>query len=249
MPVPEIQFRKYAEPAPSRSTIAGRCAGAPTTASPRRWCCACRSASSNAAIPGTARPTRCSSSTIRLAGGGAVQCRGRGRPAALGAARQRSDDLLRASRDARRRLGAAALSGRRLCPPVRPRAERPREGDSSRIVTWGAMVPRCEAAAEGSGIDVDVIDLRTLMPWDRETVLASVAQDPPLPDRPRGPAHGRLRRRDRGGGRRRGLPRSRRAGRARDHARHSEPAQPELLEAVVPTVDKIAQAMREIAEI
>lgn len=45
-------------------------------------------------------------------------------------------------------------------------------GDDLTIVTWGAMVPRCEAAAEGRS--VDVIDLRTLMPWDRQAVLASV---------------------------------------------------------------------------
>ena len=52
------------------------------------------------------------------------------------------------------------------------RARKVREGDRITIVTWGAMVPRCEAAAEGVG--ADVIDLRTLMPWDRETVLDSV---------------------------------------------------------------------------
>jgi 2-oxoisovalerate dehydrogenase E1 component len=52
------------------------------------------------------------------------------------------------------------------------RAKKTREGDSITIVTWGAMVPRCEEAAEG--ISADVIDLRTLMPWDQETVLASV---------------------------------------------------------------------------
>lgn len=52
------------------------------------------------------------------------------------------------------------------------RAKKTREGDRITIVSWGAMVPRCEAAAEG--IDADVIDLRTLMPWDRETVLESV---------------------------------------------------------------------------
>lgn len=45
-------------------------------------------------------------------------------------------------------------------------------GDDLTIVTWGAMVERCEKAAEG--LSVEVIDLRTLMPWDRETVLASV---------------------------------------------------------------------------
>ncbi|WP_431324176.1 alpha-ketoacid dehydrogenase subunit alpha/beta [Rhizobium sp. YTU87027] len=47
-----------------------------------------------------------------------------------------------------------------------------REGDALTIVTWGAMVPRCEEAAEG--IAADVIDLRTLMPWDRESVISSV---------------------------------------------------------------------------
>jgi len=52
------------------------------------------------------------------------------------------------------------------------RARKTREGDAITIVTWGAMVPRCEAAAEG--VSADVIDLRTLMPWDREAVLDSV---------------------------------------------------------------------------
>ncbi|MFQ6160146.1 transketolase C-terminal domain-containing protein [Sinorhizobium meliloti] len=47
-----------------------------------------------------------------------------------------------------------------------------REGRDITIVTWGAMAPRCEEAAEG--ISADVIDLRTLMPWDRKAVIASV---------------------------------------------------------------------------
>ena len=51
-------------------------------------------------------------------------------------------------------------------------AKKTREGGGITIVTWGAMVPRCEAAAEG--VSADVIDLRTLMPWDREMVLDSV---------------------------------------------------------------------------
>ncbi|WP_168168957.1 hypothetical protein [Shinella sp. HZN7] len=49
MPVPEIQFRNMPSPPPSRSTIAARSAGAPTTALLRRWCCACPAAISNAA--------------------------------------------------------------------------------------------------------------------------------------------------------------------------------------------------------
>jgi 2-oxoisovalerate dehydrogenase E1 component len=52
------------------------------------------------------------------------------------------------------------------------RAKKTREGDAITIVTWGAMVPRCEAAADG--VSADVIDLRTLMPWDRNLVLDSV---------------------------------------------------------------------------
>jgi 2-oxoisovalerate dehydrogenase E1 component len=47
-------------------------------------------------------------------------------------------------------------------------------GDALTIVTWGAMVERCEAAATASGRSVEVIDLRTLMPWDRDAVLESV---------------------------------------------------------------------------
>jgi 2-oxoisovalerate dehydrogenase E1 component len=52
------------------------------------------------------------------------------------------------------------------------RAKKTREGDKITIVTWGAMVPRCEAAAEE--FSADVIDLRTLQPWDKEMVLESV---------------------------------------------------------------------------
>ncbi|MFA5488482.1 MAG: transketolase C-terminal domain-containing protein [Candidimonas sp.] len=52
------------------------------------------------------------------------------------------------------------------------KAQFTRAGDRITLVTWGAMVYRCEQAAEG--VSADVIDLRTLMPWDREAVLASV---------------------------------------------------------------------------
>jgi len=52
------------------------------------------------------------------------------------------------------------------------RAKKTQEGDAITIVTWGAMVPRCEAAAKE--VSADIIDLRTLMPWDRDMVLDSV---------------------------------------------------------------------------
>ena len=48
------------------------------------------------------------------------------------------------------------------------------EGDRLTVVTWGATVPRCEQAAKEAGVAAEVIDLRTLAPWDKETVLASV---------------------------------------------------------------------------
>jgi 2-oxoisovalerate dehydrogenase E1 component len=53
-------------------------------------------------------------------------------------------------------------------------AKRLREGDALTIVTWGAMVERCEAAAEQVGEAIEILDLRTLSPWDSDAVLASV---------------------------------------------------------------------------
>jgi pyruvate dehydrogenase E1 component beta subunit len=60
------------------------------------------------------------------------------------------------------------------------RARRAREGGDVTVVTWSAMVHvALEAAARleaAGGPSLDVIDLRTVWPWDRETVLASVAR-------------------------------------------------------------------------
>ena len=49
-----------------------------------------------------------------------------------------------------------------------------REGTTLTVVTWGAMVERCEQAIVNTGISADLLDLRTLSPWDREATLASV---------------------------------------------------------------------------
>ena len=53
-----------------------------------------------------------------------------------------------------------------------------RAGDDLTVVTWGAMVERCLLAAtqigDQTGASVEVVDLRTIVPWDRDTVLASV---------------------------------------------------------------------------
>jgi 2-oxoisovalerate dehydrogenase E1 component len=51
-----------------------------------------------------------------------------------------------------------------------------RPGNEITVVTWGAMVERCEQAAAASHVDAEVIDLRTLSPWDKPTVQASVAR-------------------------------------------------------------------------
>jgi 2-oxoisovalerate dehydrogenase E1 component len=52
-----------------------------------------------------------------------------------------------------------------------------REGSDITVVTYGATLQRAITAANAvadSGISVEVIDLRTLSPWDRETVFTSV---------------------------------------------------------------------------
>jgi 2-oxoisovalerate dehydrogenase E1 component len=49
-----------------------------------------------------------------------------------------------------------------------------REGSDLTLVSWGAMVHRCLAAAASFDERVELIDLRTIAPWDRACVLASV---------------------------------------------------------------------------
>jgi pyruvate dehydrogenase E1 component alpha subunit len=52
-----------------------------------------------------------------------------------------------------------------------------RRGEHLTLVTYGGMVPvaeRAATAAAGDGIEVELIDLRTIYPWDTATVLASV---------------------------------------------------------------------------
>jgi 2-oxoisovalerate dehydrogenase E1 component len=49
-----------------------------------------------------------------------------------------------------------------------------RAGAEVTVVSWGAMVERCEQAAARSQVDVELLDLRTLSPWDKRAVCASV---------------------------------------------------------------------------
>jgi len=51
-----------------------------------------------------------------------------------------------------------------------------RKGSDVSVVTWGAMVHRVLPAAERFGSRVEVIDLRSISPWDRDRVLESVSR-------------------------------------------------------------------------
>ncbi|MEX0823339.1 MAG: transketolase C-terminal domain-containing protein [Balneolaceae bacterium] len=54
------------------------------------------------------------------------------------------------------------------------KARKLREGSECTIITWGAMCERCEEAVDESKVSADIIDLRTITPWDKETVEESV---------------------------------------------------------------------------
>ena len=52
-----------------------------------------------------------------------------------------------------------------------------REGTDLSLIGYGGVMPDLERAADAlaaEGVGVEVIDLRSLVPWDRETVLSSV---------------------------------------------------------------------------
>ena len=54
-----------------------------------------------------------------------------------------------------------------------------REGTDVTVVSWSAMVHACLAAADAlhtDGVGVEVIDLRSLWPWDKQAVLDSVSK-------------------------------------------------------------------------
>jgi pyruvate dehydrogenase E1 component beta subunit len=54
-----------------------------------------------------------------------------------------------------------------------------RAGEHVTVVSWSRQLLACEAACQSlaaQGISVELIDLRTLWPWDRETVLNSSAK-------------------------------------------------------------------------
>ncbi len=59
------------------------------------------------------------------------------------------------------------------------KADIKREGSDVTVITYGRMLERCQAAAEAlekENIDVEIVDLRTLYPMDKETIIKSVCK-------------------------------------------------------------------------
>ncbi|WP_295473302.1 transketolase C-terminal domain-containing protein [uncultured Pseudomonas sp.] len=174
MPVPEIQFRKYADPAVEQINDCGT----------MRWRTNNRFAAPMVVrIPGgffkCGDPWHSQTNEVQFVHS----------PGWKVAVPSNAEDAVGLLRTALRgndpviffehRAMLDAASARRSYPGddyVLPfgKARRVTEGNDLTVVTWGAMVERCEQAAEGRS--VEVLDLRTLMPWDREAVLASVAR-------------------------------------------------------------------------
>src|SRR5690242_11957609 len=74
-----------------------------------------------------------------------------------------------------RRIKAEVPEERYTTPIGKARTHR--EGDDLSVITWGAMVYTASEAAErldSDGVSVEIVDLRTVMPWDKQAVLASV---------------------------------------------------------------------------
>ncbi len=73
-----------------------------------------------------------------------------------------------------RRIKAEVPEERYTTPIGKARIHR--EGADISVITWGAMVYTAEEAAEqldADGVSVEIVDLRTVMPWDKPAVLES----------------------------------------------------------------------------
>lgn len=75
-----------------------------------------------------------------------------------------------------RRIKGEVPDERYTVPFGQARTHRP--GADVTVITWGAMVYTADEAAQRlaqeDDVSVEIVDLRTIIPWDRETVLESV---------------------------------------------------------------------------
>jgi 2-oxoisovalerate dehydrogenase E1 component len=174
MPVPEIQFRKYADPAAEQLNDCGT----------MRWRTANRFAAPMVVrIPGgffkCGDPWHSQSNEVQWV-------HGLGWRVAMPSNAQDAVGLLRSALrgndptiffEHRSLLDGSwarrAYPGDDFVVPF-GRATLLHAGTQLTVVTWGAMVERCEIALQKSSLSVDLLDLRTLSPWDREATLASV---------------------------------------------------------------------------
>lgn len=174
LPAPEIQFRKYADPATEQLNNCGT----------MRWRTANRFAAPIVVrLPGgffkCGDPWHSMSSEVTWAhavGWQVVMPSNAEDAAGLLRAALRSPNPTIFFEHRHLLDGASArrpYPGDRFVVPI-GKAKRVREGDELTLVTWGAMVDRCERAADAARASCDVLDLRTIMPWDRDAVLASV---------------------------------------------------------------------------
>ncbi|HTV97067.1 MAG TPA: transketolase C-terminal domain-containing protein [Steroidobacteraceae bacterium] len=174
MPVPEIQFRKYADPATEQLNDCGT----------MRWRTANRFAAPMVVrIPGgffkCGDPWHSQSNEVQWVHGigwrVAMPSNARDAVGLLRSALRGNDPTIffehRALLDSA--WARRAYPGDDFVVPF-GRASLLRTGSALSIVTWGAMVERCELALQRSGVAADLLDLRTLSPWDKQATLASV---------------------------------------------------------------------------
>ena len=174
MPVPEIQFRKYADPAAEQLNDCGT----------MRWRTANRFAAPMVVrIPGgffkCGDPWHSQSSEVQWLHGlgwrlampsnaqdavGLLRCALRGNDPTIFFEHRSLLDGSWARR---------AYPGDEYLLPF-GKASQLRTGGEVTVVSWGAMVERCELAIERSGVAADLLDLRTLSPWDEAATLESV---------------------------------------------------------------------------
>jgi len=174
MPVPEIQFRKYADPAAEQLNDCGT----------MRWRTANRFAAPMVVrIPGgffkCGDPWHSQSNEVQWV-------HGIGWRVVMPSNAQDAVGLLRAALrgndptiffEHRSLLDGSwarrAYPGDDFVVPF-GRASLLQTGAALTVVSWGAMVERCELALQRTGVSADLLDLRTLSPWDRPATLESV---------------------------------------------------------------------------
>jgi 2-oxoisovalerate dehydrogenase E1 component len=177
LPVPEIQFRKYADPAHEQITDLGTL----------RW----RTANRFAAPLVVRIPVGFSKKTgdpWHSVSGEAIYAHLTGWRIAYPSNAEDAVGLLRSALRGddptfffEHRALLDSVEGRRpypgddYCLPYGI-GNKVTQGDELTLITWGAMVPRCmEAIREYSG-RITLLDLRTIIPWDKPALLESVRQ-------------------------------------------------------------------------